>query len=250
MSQMQEDSREAARTRPKRGERAINAPLIVLLLIASFVALHGFRGLLSRENETLFVLLFAFTPARYAPPLELLGVAFPGGIAAQVWTFVTHMFLHGSWLHLAVNSFWMLAFGSVVARRFGALRFLMLTLVCAAAGAAASLALHWGQFTILVGASGAISGQMAGAVRLMFSRDRPGLRFNTAGAGRALSLGETFRNAQALVFLGVWLGINILFAASGLSVPGETSRIAWEAHLGGFVCGLLLFGLLDPAKKD
>lgn len=228
-------------------QKAINAPNVVLLLIAAFVGIHLYRMSLPDGEDLRLLVRFAFIPARYdlsgnAPP-ELMA----DGLGAQVWSFVTHAFLHGDWVHLGVNSFWMLAFGSVVARRLGVLRFLCFSLICAAAGAGAFLLLHPREVVFLIGASGAISGQMAGAVRFIFSR--PSNLFQASRMQpeqmKAQSLYEVLTNPRALIFLGVWAGINVMFGLTSDPLAGAGNTVAWEAHLAGFAAGLLLFGLFD-----
>lgn len=234
-------------------EPAFNVPRSVLAFIIVLAAIHVVRGLLSPASNEWVLLAFSFIPARYHLPQALDGLAIPGFDVpgARLWSFVSHMLLHGDWMHLGVNCLWMLAFGSVVARRLKASRFLLLSALAAAGGAAANLALHWGDFSLLIGASGAVSGQMAGAVRLMFAGGGSLATLNQQPYERvrALGLGETFRNKGALVFLGVWFIITIFAGAVSLGPPGEEARIAWEAHVGGFVVGLLLFGLLDPRRR-
>jgi membrane associated rhomboid family serine protease len=232
----------------RRQDRAINLPPAVLWFIVALVAVHGVRQVIGRELDEWVLFTFAFIPARFAPPPELAGVVFPGPPGARWWSFITHMMLHGDWIHLIVNSVWMMAFGSVLARRLGSMRFLAVSAASAAGGAAANLALQWGgELSLLVGASGAISGQLAGAVRLMFAE---GGSLATLGRQRfdrvtALSLGETFRTPAALMFLGIWFVITIFAGAVSFGPPGEEARIAWEAHVGGFVAGLVFFGLFD-----
>ncbi len=231
----------------KAAEKAINAPAVVLLLIGAFVAIHLYRSYLPADADLQLLLQLAFIPARFDSAADIATFGIAGGRAAQVWTFITHAFLHADWVHLGVNAFWMLAFGSVVARRLGTLRFLLFSALCAAAGAAIYLLLHAQEFVFLIGASGAISGQMAGAVRFIFSRPS-----NLFLAGRmqpehmrAQSLVEVFKNPRALIFLATWAGINVLFGVTGGALAGVENAIAWEAHLAGFAAGLLLFGVFD-----
>ena len=232
----------------RRQNPVLNVPSVVVWFIAVLVAVQGLRQAIGPEADEWVLFTFAFIPARFAPPPELANFVFPGPPGARWWSFVTHMLLHGDWMHLIINSIWMLAFGSVLARRLGSARFLIVSAASAAAGAAASLALHWGaELTVLVGASGAISGQLAGAVRLMFAE---GGSLATLGRQRldrvrALSLVETFRTPRALMFLAVWFAITIFTGAISFGPPGEEARIAWEAHVGGFLAGLVLFGLFD-----
>ena len=94
--------------------RAINAPGVILVTLAIFVCIHLYRLALSDESAIEFLLQFAFIPARYTAPLDLSGGGFPGGVAADVWTFASYSLLHGDWGHLIINGLFMLAFGSAV----------------------------------------------------------------------------------------------------------------------------------------
>lgn len=229
---------------PARKAPAINAPWIVLALIGVFGLIHLLRSLLGDAGREWFTLAFAFTPARYMDLGQAANFTFPGGAAGDMWTFVSHMFLHGDVSHLVINCVWMLIFGSVVARRLGASRFIIFSAVCAAMGALANLMAYWGSFSILVGASGAISGQMAGAVRLMFSgRGRwSDLNNRDISDVPVMPLWETLSKRRPLTFILVWMAVNLVFGLIGIGVSGNIARIAWEAHVGGFAGGLLLFG--------
>ena len=230
--------------------KAINAPPIVLGAIAAFVAIHVYRGFLSGVEDLNVILTFGFIPARYLSYDGGSAGLLPGGALADIWTFVTYNFLHGDWLHLIVNSFWMLAFGSVVARRIGAIPFVVFSLLCAAAGAFLHLYLYWGEVVPMIGASAAISGQMAGAVRFIFAR--PSNLFQASRMEpqhlRAESLMQVLRNPRALIFLGVWTALNVFFGINSEALPGADNTIAWEAHLGGFFAGLILFGAFDRIR--
>lgn len=228
--------------RQASSEPIINAPAVVLGLIAAFTAIHAIRSLLSVDADLWTLLTFAFIPARYIYPVG----EFPGGLGADVWTFVTHLFLHGSWMHLLVNCFWMLAFGTVVARRLGATGFLILSAICGIAGVTLHLLVYWGELAPVIGASAAISGQMAAALRIMFAGSGGLLAASRMDPHylQPLSLRETFIHRGALSFIIIWFGVNILFGVLSFGA-GEGGSIAWEAHIGGFVAGLLVFGLVD-----
>jgi membrane associated rhomboid family serine protease len=118
----------------KQSEPAIRAPAIVLGLIFAFIVAHLIRLADPAFDEAL---------------LEYM--AFYQG--SFWWSWFTYAFLHGDWGHLAINSFWMLAFGSVVAQRMGAVRFVIFSAICAAAGAI-PYGLS-GEQVLLVGASAA-----------------------------------------------------------------------------------------------
>jgi membrane associated rhomboid family serine protease len=230
-------------------EPIFNVPGVLIATLAALVIVHALRSLLSQSAEIEVLLLFAFIPARYDTNI-LANATWPGGVGADVWTFVTYAFLHADWMHLLFNSVWLLAFGTPLARRFGAARFLAFCAVTAAAGALAHLMTHYGQMVPMVGASGAVSGMMSGAMRFAFQRGGP-LRFGgTDDSYRvpALSLIETFRDPRVLAFLAVWFGLNLLFGLGAVSITGEDQPVAWQAHVGGFVAGLVLFSFFDPVN--
>lgn len=235
-------------------EPILNVPSIVVVLLVLLGLIHGVRELLlSLDTDRLLLLTFAFIPARYEPSI-LLGGVLPGGFGAQVWTFFTYSLIHADLTHLGFNSLWLLAFGSPVARRFGALRFVGLFLVTVAAGALAHLVTHPGERVIMVGASAAISGMMGAATRFAFqpggSLDFWRPRWEDPDRIPAAPLFVVLRNPRVLAFLGVWFALNLLFGLGSLSLVGYDQSIAWEAHLGGFLAGLLLFSLFDPVPQQ
>jgi membrane associated rhomboid family serine protease len=234
-------------------ERLLNVPSVVVLTIAAMVLVHIVRTwILSIEDDDVFLRLFAFSPQRYEPQAQW-AVPWLGGEPAQVWTFFTYSLIHGDWTHLALNTVWLLAFGSAVARRFGALRYFALFVITAAAGAGAHLLAHPGDLWPVVGASAAISGYMAAAIRFIFQAGGP-LGFMGSGDDAAYCrpaepLLVCLRDPRVLLFLAVWFGLNIFMGLTNFPLTGEGQSIAWQAHIGGFVAGLLLFPLFDPVRR-
>lgn len=237
---------------PPGRQPVFNVPAIVAVLSLLLVGIHAVRTmLLSDAADIQAILYLAFIPARYTPSLAS-AFPLPDGIGPEVWTFVTYGLLHANWMHLIVNLVWLLAFGTPVARRFGNWRFALFCVVTAAAGALAHLVTHPDGILPLVGASAAISGTMAAAVRFAFV---PGGALSAGGRGMyadhqpAGSLLENFRDGRVLIFVGAWFALNLLFGL-GVSLPGaEGAEVAWQAHVGGFVAGLLLFSLFDPVPR-
>lgn len=231
-------------------EPLFNIPTVIIVIVALLALIHAVRTLLFTQQQDLeFLLTFAFIPARYDSSM-VLGGALPGGGAAEVWTFVTYSLLHADWTHFSVNMIWLLPFGSAVARRFGTWRFLAFFVVTAAIGAAAHLATHPHGTAPMIGASAAISGTMAAAMRFAFQRGGP-LSFWRTGEDvdyrvPALPLSGVLREPAVLAFLAVWFGINFLFGLWSLPIGGENQVVAWQAHIGGFLAGLLLFSWFDP----
>lgn len=235
-----------------RRQPALNLPPVIIALSAILIAVHVLRQFLSQEADLKVLLWAAFLPARYSHVPVLNGLL-PGGLPADIWTFVSYAFLHGDAIHLAVNLIWFLAFGSAVAWRFGALRFLAFSAVTAAAGAAAHLYFFYGDVAPLVGASAAISGAMAAAVRFAFEAGGPLGPWRNSGPEAfrvpASPLTRSLRNPQVLVFLGVWFGLNLLFGLTNAMTNLSEGSVAWQAHIGGFLAGLLLFPLFDPVGR-
>ena len=148
---------------------------------------------------------------------------------------------------MTMNVIWMAAFGSPVAKRFGALRFLILTIICTASGALMHYLTYDNPFIPVIGASGAVSGYMGAASRFIFSQYGGGRRFDPNA--RAMSLVESFSTKGFLVFFLVWMGMNYFVGAGFIDLTGQNSLIAWQAHIGGFLAGVFVFGFLDPANR-
>ena len=236
---------------PRIREPIFNLPPVVIATVAVLVLVHALRMLvLTDEQDLQFLLTFAFIPARYGS--DSAAAALPGGFGADLWTFFTYSFLHADLMHLGLNLAWLLPFATALARRFGAWRYTLFMLVTSAAGAFAHLVTHWGALDPMIGASAAISGAMAAAMRFVFAQGGPLAAFR-AGAEPihqlpAVPLLTTLRDPRFLLFLAVWLGLNALFGVGTVSFGTEAGQeVAWQAHVGGFFAGLLLFTAFDPA---
>jgi membrane associated rhomboid family serine protease len=215
--------------RPRGDGPMVNAPPIVLAVIAILVGIHLLIQLGGQDWEIWSLYAFALIPARFG------GIESPAMIAgSQYWSLITYGFLHDGWLHVLLNSVWLLIFGTRVAQEFGALRFLAIALVSTVGGALAMLAAYWGMFIVVVGASAAVSGLIAAAIPVMFGRP-----------GAPLSFSELLRNRRAIIFMLIFLGVTLLTGVQGLPGFADGGRIAWEAHLGGFASGLLAYFIIS-----
>ena len=229
----------------------LNVPGVVSATLLVLGLVHAVCELVLDPRAYVDVLLwFSFIPARYGP---VVVPGLPRGLGVETWTFVTYALIHGSLTHLVINAVWLLAFGSAVARRFGAWRFLLFFAVTAAAGAAMHLATHDYERAPMIGASAAISGFMAAAIRFVFQGGGP-LGMWTRQEPQAYHvpaapLRAALSDPRILAFLAAWFGLNILLGLGSLSLAGEDQRVAWQAHIGGFLAGLVLFPLFDPVRR-
>lgn len=220
------------------------APPVVLWLIGILAGLHLLRLVLPAGAAQDMVYEYALIPARYSHAFVAaqtgLSTSWPGTILERAIPFISYMGIHNDWTHLVINSLWLLAFGPVVARRQGPLLFLLFFLICGIVGAFTYVAFNWGSPVPVVGASGAISGLMAAALR-MLPGQAPWAEPNSAPLAPIFS-------RQIVIFTLVWAAINLLAGVTGLTLGGESGQIAWQAHLGGFLAGLLLCGPFDGLR--
>jgi membrane associated rhomboid family serine protease len=236
-------------TKPR--EPIFNVPAALVATLAVLCLVHVVRVyVLTAEQDLQFLLLFAFIPARYEPTI-FTGGLFPGGLGAEIWSFVTYGLIHADVTHLGLNALWLLPFGSALARRFGPVRFFAFLAVTAAAGAAAHLVTHLGQVMPVIGASASVSGTMAAAMRFAFQRGGPlsGWHSDSDAQIPAAPLTTALRDVRVLAFVGVWFALNILFGIGAVSLTGGDESVAWQAHIGGFLAGLLLFAAFDPVGR-
>ena len=197
----------------QRPEPIFNAPWPALLAAASILLPHL---LLLRASDA---------------TVESLALV-PRDFWNGAWTGpVTMMFVHGGWVHALMNSAFALAFGAPVARLLGLNGrgggiFCLFYIVSGALSGVGYAAIHPDSVNAVIGASGAVSALMGAAARTMDYQGRVGPMLGP----RVLSLG-----------LG-WLIVNLVMAVTGGLLTMGAGAVAWEAHLVGFVVGVLLIG--------
>ena len=255
-----------------------NLPGVVLLALAVFIGIHALRLYgLSDSQDSYFLRTLAFVPGQFtfvfnpdsvAAELTrlagagdrqrvLIGQFFLGTGRAQYWTPLTYAFLHADWTHLAVNGLWLTAFGAPVARRLGAGRFIVLFAVAAIAGALAHFLTRPVDLSPVIGASASVSGLTAAALRFIFQPGAPlGPQFwygplpaDEAVRQPALSLAQAVRDLRVIQFAAIWFAITLAFGLLAAPLGISDYGIAWEAHIGGFVAGFLLFSAFDPPRR-
>lgn len=143
---------------------------------------------------------------------------------------LTHMIVHGGWMHVLMNAFAVVAFGTPVARDFdkpfGPVGWSLFFIICGVIAGAGYAAFHISETIPVVGASGAAFGLIGASLRLQ------------AGPGLLIPM------THPIVLRGaaVWMGVNLITGLLGGMVTGEGAAIAWEAHAAGFVAGIVLIG--------
>jgi hypothetical protein len=202
----------------------INSSLIAVNVVAFLLQLS--QGQLLDK----FIFVYGLVPARYSTPQ--ISEYFTFG--QQVLPFLTFMFLHGGFLHLLGNLWFLYIFGDNVEDRLGHLRYLFFYLLCGTASGISHLVLNWHSQIPTIGASGAIAGVM-GAYFILF----PHAKVLTLVP---IFLFFQFLEIPAFVFIGVWFLFQFLSAAGA---SADVAGIAWWAHIGGFIFGMIFLKLFE-----
>jgi membrane associated rhomboid family serine protease len=208
----------------------ITIGLIVLNVLA-------FLNEINRPAEAVQAFIFAWgvVPREFAAGGDL-----PPLIPYPYWsTLLTSMFLHGGWGHLGGNMLFLWIFGDNIEHRVGHLRFILFYLACGLAASLAHILFNSGSLVPAVGASGAISGVLGGYL-LMFPRNR--VYVLTWGGVMAV---------PAIFMLGLWIVTQFVNGVGTIAATEETGGggVAYMAHNGGFVAGLVLAPLFALGRN-
>ncbi len=231
--------------RPQQGATAFNLPPVILASLAVLIVIFAVMNLPWWSDDTLswFYFSFSFIPARYAFPLSQQGLEW-------LWTPLTYSLLHGGIEHIVFNSLWLMVFAAPVARRIGALRYVIFWVFSSAASAFMHAALYWGDQTLLIGASGVVSALMGAACRFAFpAMDGRRALIRQAHLNPRQTILGSLRSRTVVAYIVMWIAGNAL-VAFGITLAGDSSQpVAWDAHIGGFLFGFLLFGLFDRQPR-
>ncbi len=214
-------------------------PAVTYTLIIANTAVFLYQAMLSPEASYLFSVENALVPRRYFDPNW--GVYY-GLSPDNYWPFVTGTFMHGGWLHLILNMWSLYIFGSSLEGRLGRVPFLLFYLAC---GVAASFAHAWFNQDSTVpalGASGAIAG-VTGAYAVTFPRARILLLI-------PIVIIPFFFQIPALAFALIWFAFQFLQGAMDLVSSPMGGGIAWWAHIGGFIAGVVLIPFFRFGKDE
>ncbi len=187
------------------------------------IALNFLIFFLELGSGDAFITRWSFVPARFA--------AHP---ASQWITIFSSMFMHAGWVHILGNMLYLFIFGDNVEDRLGHLAYLVFYLLCGIAATFAQYVFSIGSTVPNLGASGAIAGVL-GAYIIMF----PGERVRVL-------MGTVIVRMSALIVIGFWIVLQVISSLSAFTTSSQTSGggVAYMAHIGGFLAGIILTFLL------
>jgi len=206
-----------------------STPVVTLLLIAANTLVFFYQISLSPRAADALIRTYGLVPARIQYALAgTHGVSYAHAFAPLV----TCMFLHGGWLHIIGNMWFLWIFGANVEDRFGSFMYLLVYFVCGIGSGISQVLFSWGSPIPSIGASGAISGVL-GAYLLFF----PGSRILTL-----IPLFIIWFTARipAFIFILLWFAVQFLSGLGSLGSASSGGGVAWWAHVGGFAIGALI----------
>jgi|WetSurMetagenome_2_1015567.scaffolds.fasta_scaffold00579_8 membrane associated rhomboid family serine protease len=204
-------------------------PLVTWLIILANVAIYYMESSLNPDVASLLIDRFAIVPARFGSSGSFLGLQQP---ISDYLPLLTSMFLHGSWLHVIGNMWFLYLFGASVEDRMGRPRYFFFYILCGLMAGFIYIYFNLQSDVPSIGASGAIAGVM-GAYLVLF----PTARIVTL---ILIIIIPFFVELPALLYIGLWFYLQVMLETIYASSPGTSGGIAWWAHIGGFVSGMLL----------
>jgi len=209
----------------------IRKPVVVWIIIALNSLVFAFEMLLPEEWRTALIDVYGAIPRRFMDP----GWARDAGFPSDWWAAaVSYMFLHGGWAHILLNMWVLFVFADNVEDALGHWRFAVFYVLSGIAALALHVAVNSGSVQPVIGASGAIAGVMGAYFRL-FPKGKVTVLIPIVVIPWIVEI-------PAVAFLGLWFFLQIFSGIVARWTGGE--NIAWWAHAGGFLFGMLLVSLL------
>jgi membrane associated rhomboid family serine protease len=219
---------------PVASEQPISRPALANLTI---IGLNVLVFLLEISLGATFIEVWAFTPAQFT-------AFFHGsGSFHSVLTIFTSMFMHASWSHLFGNMLFLWVFGQAIENAFGSRVYTIFYLVCGVAANMAQYLVDPTSTIVSLGASGAVAGAM-GAYLVLY----PTSTISLFVWPLSLFTGRDLR-VPAWLMLGLWFAVQIILGGNGTSDASAVGGVAYSAHIGGFITGLVLALLLRPGQR-
>ena len=214
---------------------------IILINVVVFVFFQGFGG-----NDS-FTYAFSLVPREITMGTDLYGTQIVQDALGHVgklrleptpvsvyFTFLTSMFMHGSFSHIFGNMLFLAIFGDNIENRLGHLRYALFYLVCGFAAAVGQIVMNTDSIIPMLGASGAISGVLGAYLLLYPTRRVRAILFNF------------WPDVPAYVALGIWIAYQLI---QGYFTPPGTGGVAYPAHIGGFLAGLILIKIFAIGRN-
>lgn len=218
----------------------LHRPYITWALIVINMTVFVGLLLIDDEQHALFLYRYGMVAARYSYPDWGMRIGLePDGFLS----FVSSMFLHGGWVHLIMNMVFLWIFADNIEDIMGKCRFIVFYLLCGLLAVALQFYFNPASTLPMVGASGAIAGVM-GAYFMIYPYARIVLWF-------PLLLLPIFFEVPAIAFLGAWVIFQLYEATTTIISSTDTfSNVAWWAHMGGFIAGVLLYPYFIKVEKQ
>jgi membrane associated rhomboid family serine protease len=213
-------------------------PIVNSLLIAINVLIFIYEVfMLNAQQAELMIFNFGLVPDQVR--LNEVGSIFELRTTV-LRPFFTNMFLHGGWFHLLSNMWILFIFGDNVEDRMGKGKYLIFYILCGLIASITHFVLHRDSPIPAIGASGAISGVMA-AYMLMFPK-------STIVSLVPIFIIPLFIPIPALIYIGLWFFGQLISGTTSLMLSDTATGIAFWAHIGGFIGGVLIYRSFDSAK--
>jgi membrane associated rhomboid family serine protease len=203
-------------------------PILTVTIIAVNVLVFAYQITLAPRASQLMIYQYGAIPAVVAGKQSL---APPIAVVPPMFSIITSMFLHGGFFHIIGNMLYLWIFGNNIEDAMGRIRYLAFYLICGVAASLSHILSDPSSVIPTIGASGAISGVL-GAYLMLYPRAHVLVLI-------PLGLFTRLLNVPAGIVLGFWFLMQVL---SGTLSSGEGGGVAWWAHIGGFVAGMVLVG--------
>ncbi len=211
-------------------------PIVTYVLIVINILVFVFlQGMGANEN---FTYAYSTVPAEILTGKDIATNGLQPTPVPVYFTLISSMFMHGGWAHLGGNMLFLWIFGDNIENRQGHSRYLIFYLACGIIASMAHVFLSGaGSMIPSLGASGAISGVMGGYL-LLFPKRRV-----------KVFMGRGLTEVPAFVALGIWIVFQVISGIGMLGGQGTGGGVAYAAHVGGFIAGLLLVKVFDRGDK-
>jgi membrane associated rhomboid family serine protease len=211
---------------------------LIALNVLVFALLQGFG-----TNDA-FTYAFSLVPQEITTGKDLMGIIRVGDGAVEhqpallgvYFNFLSSMFMHGDFMHIIGNMLFLWIFADNIENRIGHLRFIIFYLICGFAAALGQIFMNTNSIIPMLGASGAISGVLGGYLLLFPNKQVRAIMFNFM-----------FTTIPAFIALGLWIGFQLI---QGYLSSNAEGGVAYAAHIGGFVAGLVLIKLFALGTKE